>query len=340
MRLFSTEQVSRWHPDKMADQVSDAIVTACLAIDKGSHVACECLLKGSTCVLAGEITTRAQIDYSEIAWKKLKELEPWKDYEVIERITRQSPEINSAIEQDPNQGAGDQGLMFGYATSETASMLPYGFALANMIIERLERDVEENLGWLKGDAKTQVTVDLDEKGVDSIQLILISACHYPKRTLDEVREHIRDLFPDFPKEKLLINPSGSWTIGGPDADAGLTGRKIVADQYGGYCPVGGGAFSGKDPSKVDRSASYMARQIACDLVIKHRLQWCEVQLAYAIGVAEPVSVVALTDKGDNLSVEVLDDYDLTPRGIIESLGLLDKDYGELARGCHYRKPIK
>lgn len=336
MRLFSTEQVSKWHPDKMADQVSDAIVTAVLAEDKKSHVACECLLKGSTCILAGEITTKAKIDYAKVAKKVLKELEPWKNYKVKVLISEQSPEIDNAVAQDENQGAGDQGMMYGYATNETESLLPYGFDLANRIIERLEEFTIKSPGILKGDAKTQVTVDLDEKsGPESVKLVLISVCHYPEYDIESVKWMVRQLFPEFTEEQLLINPSGSWTIGGPDADCGLTGRKIVADQYGGYCPVGGGAFSGKDPSKVDRSASYMARSIACDLVRKFNLHDVTVQLAYAIGVAKPVSASAKTSDGKDVSV-YLSAYDLTPKGIIKHLDLLNKDYKKLAGGCHYR----
>lgn len=340
MRLFSTEQVSKWHPDKMADQVSDAILTECLRKDKSAHVACETLLKGSTCVLAGEITTTADVDFAEVAKKKLKELEPWKEYEVIQLITKQSPQINAAVAQEENYGAGDQGMMFGYATAETESLLPYGFALANEVIARLEKFTRDNPTVLKGDAKTQVTVDLDKEGAESVQLILISVCYWPENELGAIRRKIRNLFPEYSDEQLLINPSGEWTIGGPDADAGLTGRKIVADQYGGYYQVGGGAFSGKDPTKVDRSGSYMARKIACDLVDAFGLQSASVQLAYAIGVAQPVSVIAEgeTTSGEkqDFSRYVLFNYDLTPKGIIKALGLLEKDYAKLAEGCHYR----
>lgn len=337
MRLFSTEQISKYHPDKMADQVSDAIVTAVLAEDKKAHVACETLLKGSKCILAGEITTTAKIDYSAVAKRTLKKLEPWKDYEVEILLSEQSPEIGNAVAQDEHQGAGDQGMMYGYACSETESLLPYGFDLANKIIARLEKFTEEHPGILKGDAKTQVTVDLDEEpGPKSVKLVLISVCHYEDWSIDDIRKQIKDLFPEFTEEQLLINPSGSWTIGGPDADCGLTGRKIVADQYGGYCPVGGGAFSGKDPSKVDRSASYMARHIAKKLVQKHGLKDITVQIAYAIGVAKPVSVSAKTSDGDDYSQEVIADFDLTPKGIIETLNMLDWDFEKLAGGCHYR----
>lgn len=345
MRLFSTEQVSRWHPDKMADQISDAILTACLKEDPEAHVACECLLKGNDCIIAGEITTTATVDFSEVAKRKLAEFEPWKEYKITNLVQKQSSEINLAVNQDENIGAGDQGMMFGYATAETKSRLPYGFDLANKIIKVLESMTKED-EILKGDAKTQVTVDLDkEAGPDQVDTIVVSACQHDvidfgafkiyiisrlQRYLPEV-DWLKLIF----ENKLLINPAGKWTFGGPDADAGLTGRKIVCDQYGGYCPVGGGAFSGKDPTKVDRSGSYMARKIAVDLLERHTLQWCEVQISYAIGVAEPVSVSIQNDQGLDLSAEVKRTYDLTPKGIIQSLDLLNLDYEKLASGCHY-----
>lgn len=335
MKLFSTEQVSRWHPDKMADQVSDAIVTECLKRDSTAHVAVECLLKDKLCVLAGEISIKCYIDVKSIALRKLDQLEPNKSYIVIEHISRQSPEINEAVSHGEDQGAGDQGMMFGYATSETESMLPYGFELANKIIKRIEAS---RGGILKGDAKCQVTVDLDKKGPDSVNLVLISVCHKATYSIAAVRDYIKGLFPEY-EGKLLINPAGAWTIGGPDADAGVTGRKIVADQYGGYFPVGGGAFSGKDPSKVDRSATYMARYLAKDLVKHFKLKECSVQIAYAIGVAEPVSLDIGTGKGPEMDEKayqyVKDNYDLRPKAIIEKLDLLHKDYAALASGCHF-----
>lgn len=345
MRLFSTEQVSRWHPDKMADQISDAILTACLKEDPEAHVACECLLKGNDCIIAGEITTTATVDFSEVAKRKLAEFEPWKEYKITNLVQKQSAEINLAVNQDENIGAGDQGIMFGYATAETKSRLPYGFDLANRIIKVLERITEED-GVLKGDAKTQVTVDLDkEPGPDQVETIVISACQHDVIKFEAFRIYVvcklQEYIPEIKwldliqANKLLINPAGKWTLGGPDADAGLTGRKIVCDQYGGYCPVGGGAFSGKDPTKVDRSGSYMARKIAVDLLEKYQLKWCEVQIGYAIGIAQPVSVSIKNDKELDLDLEVAERYDLTPRGIINYLGLLKINYEQLASGCHY-----
>jgi len=344
MRLFSTEQVSKYHPDKYADQISDAILTACLSQDKNSHCGIETMVKDNTVVLGGEITTAAKLDVDFIVHKVARKL-GYKVDKIINLIGQQSQEINNAVLSDAEIGAGDQGTMFGYATSETESRLPFGFDLANKIIKAIENDVENNPDTIfKGDAKTQVTVDLDkEPTFSSVKSILVSACHKEEVPLDVVKCQIEaliaDIFNDNELPELIINPSGSWTIGGATADCGLTGRKIVCDQYGGYCAVGGGAFSGKDPSKVDRSASYMARVIACDLLERYDLKWCEVQLGYAIGIAEPISVCVTNDKALDLSYEVKRLYALTPRGIIEKLSLLDKDYECLAEGCHYREEI-
>ena len=332
MRLFSTEQISKYHPDKYADQISDAILTECLRQDKNSHCGIETMVKDNTVVLGGEITTTAEIDYEAIVNRVAKKLNYTVD-KVINLIGKQSPEINGAVVSDENIGAGDQGIMFGYATSETESYLPFGFDLANRIIKIIEKDVEEN-NVLIGDAKCQVTVDLDNPG--TVEEVLVSVCHSKNYDLDSIRAYVKSLLEDVVEpSKWTINPAGTWNVGGATSDCGLTGRKIVCDQYGGYCPVGGGAFSGKDPSKVDRSASYMARKIAVDLVKKHNLKWCEVQLAYAIGVSEPVSVNIKNDMNIDFSSEVKANYDLTPRGIMNHLNLLTLDYEKLAEGCHF-----
>lgn len=332
MKLFSTEQVSKWHPDKACDQISDAILTACLQEDKDAHVAVETMWKGKIVIIAGEVTTKADINYEAIVRRVAKKL-GYKVTKIINLIEKQSPEINHAVVSDKNIGAGDQGIMFGYATDETESMLPYGFDLANKVIERIEASASRERTILKGDAKTQVTVDLD---TNEVKEVLVSVCHKENYTLEEVRDYVKGILEGLvPEDKLLINPGGTWSIGGPEADCGLTGRKIVCDQYGGYCAVGGGAFSGKDPTKVDRSASYMARKIAKDLV-KCGNHWAKVQLGYAIGVSQPMSVIAETDNGD-YSNYVKQQYDLTPKGIIEALDLLNVDYEKLAEGCHYRK---
>lgn len=345
MKLFSTEQVSKYHPDKYADQISDAILTECLKQDKNSHCGIEAMVKGNSVVLGGEITTKAVIDCDAIVRRVAHKL-GYQVNEVINLMSKQSPEINAAVESDGNIGAGDQGIMFGYACKDTDSYLPYGFDLANKIIKTIENDVENNgVSILKGDAKCQVTVDLDEEqNIKAVKEILISVCHRENLEIEIVQRYVEYLISDLLngfEGKLTINPSGTWTIGGPTADCGLTGRKIVCDQYGGYCAVGGGAFSGKDPSKVDRSASYMARKIAIDMLKEYGLKESFVQLGYAIGKSEPMSVwvEGKNESGVkfNLSEVVEKHYDLTPKGIIETLNLLNIDYETLAEGCHYRR---
>ena len=344
MRLFSTEQISKYHPDKFADQISDAILTECLSQDRDSHCGIETMVKDNTVVLGGEITTNAKVDYIDIVRRVANKLGYTVDA-VINLIGKQSHEINEAVSSEKKIGAGDQGIMFGYATAETESRLPYGFDLANKIIAAIENDIETNPNCpFKGDAKTQVTIDLDaEPTLNSVKTILVSVCHKQMVTLDDVKAEvtklIQNIFGENTLPELIINPSGIWTLGGPTADCGLTGRKIVCDQYGGYCAVGGGAFSGKDPTKVDRSATYMARHLACKLLDIYKLKWCEVQLGYAIGIAEPVSVVVKNDKNLPLEDYVRENYDLTPLGIIEKLNLLDRDYERLAEGCHFREAL-
>ena len=340
MRLFSTEQVSKWHPDKYSDQISDAILDACLTEDPESHVACETLVKGTMVVLAGEITTKAAVDYAEVAKRVGRKLGYTVDT-VIQNICTQSPEIAGGVKTGKETGAGDQGIMFGYACNESEALLPYGLNLANTIIDALEKDTETH-GVFKGDAKCQVTVDLDAPAdIESVKKVLISVCHTDKASLDYIDDYVRMVIAEnglrMGNAEIIINPAGTWTIGGPTADCGLTGRKIVCDQYGGYCAVGGGAFSGKDPTKVDRSGAYMARRIACDLLKKHDLKWCEVQLGYAIGMAEPMSIAVDSNLKIALEQEVRDTYDLTPWGIINYLDLRKPRYEELAQGCHYRK---
>lgn len=344
MRLFSTEQISKYHPDKYADQISDAILTEHLKADPKSRVACETMVKDNTIVLGGEIRSKANIDCEKVARRVAKKL-GYTVENVINLLGKQSQEIYDATMQEEKIGAGDQGIMFGYATNETESYLPYGFELANKIIKAIETDVENNPNTiLRGDAKTQVTVDLDKpQNEKAVETVVVSVCHKPLIQIKEVKKYVEKLLINdginLPAKKYLINPAGTWTVGGPTADCGLTGRKIVCDQYGGYCAVGGGAFSGKDPSKVDRSAAYMARVIAVDLVKKFKLKWCEVQLAYAIGVAEPVGVIIKSDRGVDYSNYVKETYDLTPYGMIQSLGLLSLNYEKIAEGCHYRKNV-
>ena len=343
MRLFSTEQVSKYHPDKYADQISDAILTHYMKEYPGAHCGIETLVKDDKIVLAGEVNAPRRLDHGDIARAVAAKL-GYQAQTVIDLIGQQSEEIRQAVDNVEDFGAGDQGIMFGYACRESASFLPYGFDLANNIIAAIEADVEQNPDTiLLGDAKTQVTVDLDKKGRKSIDTIVVSAAHKPGYTLEAVRLYIKDLLMTRVNELnggnpfwFTINPAGTWTLAGPYADAGLTGRKIVCDQYGGYCPVGGGAFSGKDPTKVDRSASYMAREIAVNLLQKYRLDWVRVQLAYAIGIAEPVSVRIDNSEFMALDSFVQQTYPLTPSGIIRHLDLMNKDYEHIAEGCHYR----
>ena len=352
MRLFSTEQVSKYHPDKYADQISDAVLDECLRQDQDSRVACETMVKGNVVVLAGEITSTATLDYADIVSRVGKKL-GYKVDRVLTYIEKQSPEIESGLRiGTQNQGAGDQGMMYGYACRETESLLPFGFDLANRIIKAIEEDVERNnRQGFTGDAKCQVTVDLDAPpDASSVKKILVSACSTNGMTIYGVKERIQQLIRTvnpllIPTTcEIVANPAGLWTQGGPAADAGLTGRKIVCDQYGGYCPVGGGAFSGKDPSKVDRSGAYMARRIACDIVKNFdSVQTAEIQIAYAIGRAEPMSVSVKTTGQtppafDDLLVAWIEkSYDLTPAGIISALEMKSQSYERLAEGCHYRQ---
>ena len=352
MKLFSTEQVSKFHPDKACDQISDAILDAVLKEDPNARVAAETLWKGRTVVVAGEITANLTTELKDIVKNAVHKVADKLGYEVdqvVNLVEAQSPEIANAVNQEGGVAAGDQGLMFGYATVESESLLPWGFDLANRIISIIEDDVDYNPDTiLKGDAKVQVTVDLDAPSPEeSLHTLLISVCHEEGKTLDEVKDYVAALLVSHeipePSHRLLVNPAGTWTIGGPEADAGLTGRKIVCDQYGGYVPVGGGAFSGKDPSKVDRSASYMARHMAVSAIYKFAetgLRWIEIQLAYAIGVKEPVSVTFRSNLREPEKIQELeawiDTHNLTPTGIIEYLGLTEyPNYERRAEGCHY-----
>lgn len=347
MRLFSTEQVTKYHPDKYADQISDAVLAACLAQDKDSRVACECMVKGTTVILAGEITTKAKINYEDIVKRVARKLGYTVD-RIEVYIEEQSPEIAGGVKSGDDLRAGDQGIMFGYACNDTESGLPYAFDLANKLATMIENYTEPPYTTLKGDAKVQVTVDLDKPSDPrSLVEILISVCHKEGFTLEYIREYVKRIIAgsgiDIGDAKLNINPAGTWTIGGPAADCGLTGRKIVCDQYGGFCAVGGGAFSGKDPSKVDRSAAYMAHQIARKIVKSQKVRYAEVQLAYAIGEAEPMSVHIKTNRCRSFNAHLEDivksHYDLTPSGIIKHLDLLNLDYEKLAEGCHHRAEL-
>ena len=358
--LFTSESVSEGHPDKVSDQISDAILDEFLRQDPEAKVACETFCSTGLVVVGGEVRSEdAYVDIpktvrrviNKIGYNKAEYMFDGNSCGIFSAIHEQSSDINQGVErQDPMvQGAGDQGMMYGYACRETESLLPFGFDLANRIIAAIEKDVETNPDTVfKGDAKCQVTVDLDaEPNMDSVKTILVSACHKDDVTLEATQHAIHEILwdcgVDTKKVVVIANPAGSWTIGGPAADCGLTGRKIVCDQYGGYCPVGGGAFSGKDPSKVDRSGAYMARKIACDILQKTPgLNRCEVQIAYAIGWKEPMSVNVKTDAASgtfdaNAAEWIRENYDLSPAGIIKELNLLEENYEQLAEGCHFRK---
>lgn len=340
--LFTSEQVSRGHPDKICDQISDAIVTDCLKHDKNARVAVECMIKDCMIIIAGEVTSTHHPDYEALSRDVLRRIGvPGVEYYLITPlITCQSFDIARGVDAG---GAGDQGMMFGYATDETPDLLPIPFAVATRALEVL-RDL--NCKLLLPDAKAQVTYDYKAKRITTF---LVSVQHREDVEQKDIRPIVRaameeaaaayGLNLDF---KALVNPTGSFVNGGSFADTGVTGRKIVADSYGGMCRHGGGAFSGKDPTKVDRSGAYMARKIACDIVRAGLAHRCEVQLAYAIGRKEPVSV-AVQCYGTNsapvpdILQRIRSQYDLTPQGIIQKLGLLDMDYNRVSAYGHFGK---
>ena len=338
--LFTSEQVSSGHPDKICDQISDAIVTDCLKHDKGSRVAVECLIKGYDITIAGEITSSHEPDYPDLVRCVLAGigLHQVERYRVQTLISKQSPDISLGVDR---KGAGDQGMMFGYATNETREMLPMPFVLATSALKRL-KDLKDT--GLLPDAKSQVTYDYRRQRIDTF---LISTQHQPNLSLEEVRRQVISVMYSTAKAyglntdfKALVNPTGRFVIGSSFADTGVTGRKIIADSYGGACRHGGGASSGKDPTKVDRSGAYMARKIAKDILRAGYAKRCEVQLAYAIGVAEPVSI-SVDCFGTSLLPQsflirwIRKHYDLSPAGIISSLKLLDVDYNLVSSYGHF-----
>lgn len=359
--LFTSESVSEGHPDKVADQISDAILDAILEQDKNARVAAETMTATNLVVLAGEITTNADVDYESIARETLKGIgydnaDAGIDYQTCDVLTKfghQSPDIaqgvNNAMDDPKNQGAGDQGLMFGYACNETPELMPLPIWLAHRLVERqalLRKD--GRLSWLRPDAKSQVTLEYEDNKPKRIDTIVLSTQHHPDIDLKTLREAVIEeiIQPILPKNliqgdiKFLINPTGRFVIGGPQGDCGLTGRKIIVDTYGGAAPHGGGAFSGKDPSKVDRSAAYAARYVAKNIVAAGLAERCLVQISYAIGVAEPTSVMVDTFGTAKLSEEkiaklVTDNFDLRPKGIVEMLDLLRPIYKKTAAYGHF-----
>ena len=359
--LFTSESVSEGHPDKVADQISDAILDAILEQDKNARVAAETMTATNLVVLAGEITTNADVDYESIARETLKGIgydnaDAGIDYQTCDVLTKfghQSPDIargvDNAMDDPKNQGAGDQGLMFGYACNDTPELMPLPIWLAHRLVERqalLRKD--GRLSWLRPDAKSQVTLEYEDNKPKRIDTIVLSTQHHPDIDLKTLREAVIEeiIQPILPKNliqgdiKFLINPTGRFVIGGPQGDCGLTGRKIIVDTYGGAAPHGGGAFSGKDPSKVDRSAAYAARYVAKNIVAAGLAERCLVQISYAIGVAEPTSVMVDTFGTAKLSEEkiaklVTDNFDLRPKGIVEMLDLLRPIYKKTAAYGHF-----
>jgi S-adenosylmethionine synthetase len=353
--LFTSESVTEGHPDKIADQISDAILDACLTQDPMSRVACETLTCTGLVVIAGEITTKAYVDFQDLVRSTVRDIGySHSDYgfdcntcAVISTINKQSPDIAQGVDTG---GAGDQGMMFGYATNETPELMPLPISLAHRLSEKLSQVRKSGLmPYLRPDGKSQVTVEYAEVGKPTrIDAVVISSQHDEDVTNETLRadimEHvIRAVIPAElldENTKFHINPTGRFVIGGPMGDSGLTGRKIIVDTYGGMGRHGGGAFSGKDPTKVDRSAAYMARYVAKNIVAAGLADRCEVQLAYAIGVAEPVSVLVDTFGTGTVEPELLAElvranFKLTPKGIIESLDLRRPIYKETAAYGHF-----
>ena len=356
---MTSESVGEGHPDKMADQISDAILDAIIEQDTGCRVAVETLVKTGLVVLAGEITTSAEVDYEAIARKTIKRIGydnealgfDDQSCEVLSAISKQSPDIAMGVDREDQkqQGAGDQGLMFGYATNETKELMPATIQIShNLVKQHAEVRKSGAIEWLRPDAKSQVTINFNNGTPDHIDTVVLSTQHDENIEMqdihDGVLEHI--IKPVLPSElvtedtRYLINPTGNFIIGGPVGDCGLTGRKIIVDTYGGMARHGGGAFSGKDPSKVDRSAAYAARYVAKNVVAAGLADRCEIQVSYAIGVAKPTSVRIKTFDTNKISEEqiiklVNANFDLTPYGIMSMLDLLQPIYERTAAYGHF-----
>lgn len=359
--LFTSESVSMGHPDKLADQISDGVLDALFAQDPYSRVACETLVTTGMALVAGEITTKAVIDYPEVVRRVIREVGYTDDQHgicadtcaVMLAIDRQSPDIAMGVNEDEAKGkdigAGDQGLMFGYACNDTPELMPLPIALAHRILARLTAArFAKEVAWLRPDSKSQVTVEFVGNKPVRIDTVVVSTQHAPEVTHADIRDYVikQIIDPVLPKDLVNgkityhVNPTGRFVVGGPHGDCGLTGRKIIVDTYGGWARHGGGAFSGKDPTKVDRSAAYMARYVAKNLVASGLADRCEVQLAYAIGVSEPVSVHVDTEGTGKLPDERLCElvrqvFPLTPSGIIRHLNLRRPIYRLTASGGHF-----
>jgi S-adenosylmethionine synthetase len=358
--LFTSESVSEGHPDKVADQISDAVLDAILEHDPRARVAAETLVTTGLVVLAGEITTTAVVDYARVARETIKRIGydntdfgiDYKGCAVMVCYDRQSPDIAQGVDEgkglDLDQGAGDQGLMFGYACDETPEMMPAPIYYAHRLVER-QADVRRDgrLPWLRPDAKSQVTLRYVDGKPQSIDTVVLSTQHDEDVDYKTLQEAVIELIvkPVLPREWLsqtryLINPTGRFVVGGPHGDCGLTGRKIIVDTYGGACPHGGGAFSGKDPSKVDRSAAYAARYVAKNVVAAGLARQCQIQVSYAIGYSRPINVTVYTEGTGTIPDERIaqligEHFDLRPKGIIQMLDLMRPIYSKTAAYGHF-----
>ncbi len=359
--LFTSESVSMGHPDKLADQISDGVLDAYLALDPLSRVACETLVTTGLAVVAGEITSKGTIDYQKVVRDVIRDVGYTDDEmgisadtcSVLVAVGKQSGDIAMGVNEDDSKGkdigAGDQGLMFGYACNETSELMPLPIALSHRILNRLtEARQKGEVDWLRPDSKSQVTIEYEGNTPKRLDTIVVSTQHAPHVSNEEIRTFVIEKIckPLLPKDLDIsnityhINPTGRFVVGGPHGDCGLTGRKIIVDTYGGWGRHGGGAFSGKDPTKVDRSAAYMARHIAKNIVASGLADRCEVQLAYAIGVSDPVSIKVDTEGTGKLPDEKLCDvvrqfFPLKPRGIIDYLDLRKPIYRKTAAGGHF-----
>ncbi len=359
--LFTSESVSMGHPDKLADQISDGVLDAYLAQDPRSRVACETMVTTGLAVVAGEITSRGTIDYQQVVRDVIRDVGYTDDEmgiaadtcSVLVAVGKQSGDIAMGVNEDEAKGkdigAGDQGLMFGYACNDTPELMPLPIALSHRILNRLtEARKKKAVDWLRPDSKSQVTIEYEGHRPVRVDTVVVSTQHAPHVTNKEIHDYVVNQIvkPELPKDldtgsiTYHINPTGRFVVGGPHGDCGLTGRKIIVDTYGGWGRHGGGAFSGKDPTKVDRSAAYMARHVAKNIVAAGLADRCEVQLAYAIGVSEPVSVRVDTEGTGKIDDErlcelVREVFPLTPRGIIDYLDLRRPIYRRTAAGGHF-----
>ncbi|CAN7668431.1 methionine adenosyltransferase [Pseudoduganella sp. LjRoot289] len=358
--LFTSESVSEGHPDKVADQISDAILDAILAQDPKARVAAETLCNTGLVVLAGEITTFANVDYIQVARETIKRIGydntdygiDYRGCAVMVCYDKQSPDIAQGVDEgaglDLDQGAGDQGLMFGYACDETPELMPAAIYYSHRLVERQSQLRKDGrLPWLRPDAKSQVTLRYVDGRPVAVDTVVLSTQHAPEVSHKQIEEAVIEeiIKPVLPAgwlkdTKFLVNPTGRFVIGGPQGDCGLTGRKIIVDTYGGAAPHGGGAFSGKDPSKVDRSAAYAARYVAKNIVAAGLARQCQVQVSYAIGIARPINITVYTEgtgviSDDAIAKLVLEHFDLRPKGIVQMLDLLRPIYQKTAAYGHF-----